>query len=272
MEHHFNVSLARTYGIEESILIHNLYFWISHDVANQKNYHDGCYWTFNSAEALSELFPYMSPSKIYRTLKNLVDRGFIKKGNYSLNKYDRTNWYAFSDNALGILQESGYDVSGFPDTFQNGEIDCTKTEDRFYENEKCHNIKYYIESTDSKHTDSKQEEKNIDKSISQKKAEFERWWQLYDKKMGRAKCYAKWLRLSDEERALCIANTPAYVASTPNKQYRKHPLTYLNGECWNDEIIGVSDAFVAERGNLSLGMVLSGDRSQIIEQSKKDLW
>ena len=110
-------------------------------------------------------------------------------------------------------------------------------------------------------------EKNIDKSISTKKEQFERWWALYDKKTGRAKCYAKWLRLSDEERELCIANTPAYVASTPNKQYRKHPLTYLNGECWNDEIVSNNTV-----GSLPFGMILDGNRNDIIERSKKDLW
>ena len=28
-----------------------------------------------------------------------------------------------------------------------------------------------------------------------------------------------------------------YVDSTPDKQFRKDPTTYLNNECWNDEII-----------------------------------
>jgi hypothetical protein len=28
-----------------------------------------------------------------------------------------------------------------------------------------------------------------------------------------------------------------YVLANPETQYRKNPLTYLNGRCWEDEII-----------------------------------
>lgn len=66
---------------------------------------------------------------------------------------------------------------------------------------------------------------------------FEQWWIIYDKKRGKEKCWKKWQTLSPEEMGACLDATPAYVASTPDKAYRKDPLTYLNGKCWNDEII-----------------------------------
>lgn len=28
-----------------------------------------------------------------------------------------------------------------------------------------------------------------------------------------------------------------YIKATPDKQYRKHPMTYLNNKSWNDEVI-----------------------------------
>lgn len=70
-----------------------------------------------------------------------------------------------------------------------------------------------------------------------KDASFEQWWSLYDKKRGREKCKKKWLKLTSRERADCIAATPAYVASTSDKQFRKDPYTYLNNKSWLDEII-----------------------------------
>lgn len=66
---------------------------------------------------------------------------------------------------------------------------------------------------------------------------FEQWWNLYAKKRGRKKTETKWNKLSLQDKALCFRATPAYVASTPDVQYRLDPLTYLNGERWNDEII-----------------------------------
>lgn len=68
-------------------------------------------------------------------------------------------------------------------------------------------------------------------------ADFEIWWEMYDKKRGKEKCLKKWAKLTKREREDCLNATPAYIASTPDKQYRKDPQTYLNGKCWNDEII-----------------------------------
>lgn len=66
---------------------------------------------------------------------------------------------------------------------------------------------------------------------------FEEWWIAYNKKRGRKKAEAKWNKLSLDDKVACMKATPIYVASTPDPVYRKDPLTYLNGECWNDEII-----------------------------------
>lgn len=67
--------------------------------------------------------------------------------------------------------------------------------------------------------------------------EFEKWWNLYNKKRGKDKCYKRWLKLSQKDRRQCLLATPAYVNSITEKQYQKDPFTYLNGRCWEDEII-----------------------------------
>lgn len=80
-----------------------------------------------------------------------------------------------------------------------------------------------------------------EQNFSDDLASFERWWLLYDKKRGKKKAQQKWLRLTPSQREACIAATPAYVKSIQDKQFQKDPLTYLNGECWNDEIIQQQD-------------------------------
>ena len=70
---------------------------------------------------------------------------------------------------------------------------------------------------------------------------FEDWWEMYNKKRGKKKARQKWNRLTEKQQAACLMATPLYVASTPDPVYRKDPLTYLNGECWNDEIIQKQD-------------------------------
>lgn len=66
---------------------------------------------------------------------------------------------------------------------------------------------------------------------------FEDFWNLYDKKVDRKKCIQKWRRIKESDRELIMSHLPEYIESTPDKQYRKNPQTYLNGECWHDEVI-----------------------------------
>ena len=67
--------------------------------------------------------------------------------------------------------------------------------------------------------------------------DFDKWWEMYDLKCGRSDCIRKWTKMSDDEKKACIDATPAYVASTPDKQFRKRPLTYLNQKAYYDEVI-----------------------------------
>ena len=97
MNHSFDIDFAVKYGLHEAILIENLKFWIAKNKANKRHFYDGRYWTYNSAKALAELFPYMSEDQIQKKLKNLENMGVIVTGVYNQNHYDRTKWYAFSD-------------------------------------------------------------------------------------------------------------------------------------------------------------------------------
>lgn len=71
---------------------------------------------------------------------------------------------------------------------------------------------------------------------------FDDFWNMYDKKDGAAKCKSKWNKLKDHEKDSIFRSLPNYVLSTPDKQYRKNPLTWLNGEHWNDDITNIKQA------------------------------
>lgn len=67
--------------------------------------------------------------------------------------------------------------------------------------------------------------------------DFELWWCSYDKKVGKEKAKKLWDKLSNKDKKACMEYTPAYVASTSEKRFRKNPETYLRNKSWNDEII-----------------------------------
>lgn len=105
MEHHFNIDIASEYGMLEAVILNNLWFWIIHNKANDKNYHNGRYWTYNSVKALKELFPYATDKKIRNALKHLEEEEIIITGNYNASAYDRTTWYALTDKGESIMQK-----------------------------------------------------------------------------------------------------------------------------------------------------------------------
>lgn len=85
---------------------------------------------------------------------------------------------------------------------------------------------------DKNRLDKTRKEKNKDNTISR----FSEFWDLYAKKVNPKKCEAKFNKLSKVTIDLIFEKLPHYVNSTPDKQFRKNPLTWLNNEGWNDEI------------------------------------
>ena len=103
MQHSFDIGIAMQYGVYAAILLNNLGYWIKHNEANGTNFHDGKYWTYNSRKAYKELFPYMSERQINTALEKLISDGLVVTGNYNESAYDRTLWYALTQNGKSIL-------------------------------------------------------------------------------------------------------------------------------------------------------------------------
>jgi len=105
MQHHFDKDIAVEYGIIEAILLNNIQYWLEKNEANNENYYDGSYWTYNSIKAFNKLFPYCSERQIQNALKHLKEENIIKTGNYNVSTYDRTLWYAFTEKGTSIMQK-----------------------------------------------------------------------------------------------------------------------------------------------------------------------
>jgi hypothetical protein len=101
--HNFEVEEAEKYGMGPAVLLSNIRFWLIKNKANRDNAHDGYYWTYNSARAFAELFPYMTRSTIARYLKQLCDQGVLLSGNYNKKGFDQTIWYTIP-NEFAISQ------------------------------------------------------------------------------------------------------------------------------------------------------------------------
>lgn len=67
---------------------------------------------------------------------------------------------------------------------------------------------------------------------------FEKFWNMYDKKVGNKQgCMKKFKRLKSEEVQKIFNTLPSFIASIKDKKFQPFPETYINQKRWNDEIV-----------------------------------
>ena len=165
MRHAFNTDLAEKYGIEKALIIDYFAYWVVENMRNERNFHEGRYWVFNSASALSEKFHYISRRTMNQKLQELETDGILISGNFNKNKFDRTKWYSFRDEYAWLLDEhrsSAEIAASSGDNLQSiGESSHSIGENCQWSGENCHSIK--ISNT---YTDKNSKEFQTDSSLS----------------------------------------------------------------------------------------------------------
>lgn len=238
MTHTFKVDLASIYGIEEAIVIDKLVGWIDHNEANNQNFHDGRFWTYNSCKGLIKQFPYMKEGKIKRILTSLVESGLLMKGNYNTNRYDRTCWYAFTDEGQAFVRKYYIHCS----KMANGKV---KT-DRPIPNNQPNNQPYtfmpsdegsdvgLFDDADSSTMTMLSHEDNIpyaprNKNVTSEQMTewFEDLWQMYERKGSKANAKKEFAKLTEDEIAIMRCHIPAYLQARPERQYRQDFERYI---------------------------------------------
>ena len=102
----------------------------------------------------------------------------------------------------------------------------------------------YERNTEEKRTEKEEEKNNI--------FSFDEFWNMFDKKVDRRKCEEKYKKLSLGQIEKIKVALPIYIKSKPDIQYRKNPLTWLNGECWNDEVKPKEETIVDQYSHLRI--------------------
>ena len=101
MTHHFDIEEAQKHGVVPAVLLSNIRFWVEKNRANDKHFHDGTYWTYNSVKAFDELFPYLTSKQIRSALERLITDGALVVGNYNKFGADRTRWFSIANAQKG---------------------------------------------------------------------------------------------------------------------------------------------------------------------------
>lgn len=94
--HTINFTLVRKleYNYLAADLFQYICYWVLFNEEENKNYHDGQYWTYFSANDLVNMeFKGISKWTVQRAIWVLVDSGLVKTGNFNDKKSNHTLWY-----------------------------------------------------------------------------------------------------------------------------------------------------------------------------------
>lgn len=96
-----NPALACEIGLNESIILLQIEFWIS--ISN--HFYDGKRWTYQSVRDMQgKAFPFWSIATINRAINRLIKKGYLIEGNYNKKSYDKTRWFALNFEKLQELE------------------------------------------------------------------------------------------------------------------------------------------------------------------------
>ena len=92
-------ALALEIGLNESIVLQQLFI----HVQKGSTILDGKQWLQKTYEEWQNIFPFWSISTIKRIFSSLQKKGIVLIEQHGKHQYNRTNWYAISEDALQII-------------------------------------------------------------------------------------------------------------------------------------------------------------------------
>ena len=99
-----NPELAERVGLNESIVLQQIHYWLEKNRNDGRNFHDGRYWTYNSIKNWHEKnFRFWGFNTVQRAFASLIKKGYLITGSYNQYKFDQTKWYSIDYKALETL-------------------------------------------------------------------------------------------------------------------------------------------------------------------------
>ena len=104
--HFFDADIAKKYGVNAAVLACFLWDCTEQKSAESPQPHEGKVWVRCSVQMMTGFFPFLSYDEIRYALKQLVKGRVLTKGQFNESRFDRTNWYAFTEFGQFLMTES----------------------------------------------------------------------------------------------------------------------------------------------------------------------
>ena len=256
--------VAERYGFEEAVFLHSIVYWYRTNRANDNNFRDGRWWTYNSIKAFEDIFPWWSAKQIRRIAASCREQGALIAGEFNEDRRDRSLWYTPGDELLalyGLAAETG------KCTCPNGQMQTPEKASSFAQMGECNIRKpcsnhgetdmtpYSPPEGDAPAPASEPEDKPQPKPKGARREKsapahdpeaFETFWAKYPRKDDRKAAIRAWDKLKPDK-PLCRTMYAALKRQRGSEQWAEEggkyiPLfsTWLNGRKWENQGVDLS--------------------------------
>lgn len=104
MMHSFDVDVACKVGVNAAVIFQNIGHICEYHKTNESHFHEGRYWMFNTRKAFMAQYSYLTEKQVRLAVERLVEAGLVMKGNFNGKNFDRTTWYALTDEGQRIFR------------------------------------------------------------------------------------------------------------------------------------------------------------------------
>ena len=106
MVHFFDSDIAKKYGVNAAVLACFLWDCIEQKSTESPQLHEGKVWVRCFVHLMPCFSPCLSYVEIRYAVKRLGSGRLLSKGQFNESRFDRTNWYAFTEFGQFLMAES----------------------------------------------------------------------------------------------------------------------------------------------------------------------
>jgi len=99
----FSENIAMRYGLKEAIIAQHLWELGTRATDNNVAIKDSKLWVRASVTAIVSAHPYLSKHQVKDAIMNLRKEHVLLKREMNDSRFDRTNWYSFSEHGLKVM-------------------------------------------------------------------------------------------------------------------------------------------------------------------------
>lgn len=98
--HSFDTGIAKQLGVNCAIVYNHIFYWLKTNAAKNQGIMEGKVWMYETQQQIASFLDYLTVDVVKKCIIELVKKGYLIKGNFNKNSFDRTSWYTIPDHSV----------------------------------------------------------------------------------------------------------------------------------------------------------------------------